>query len=308
MNILITGVSGFVGRNLKEYFEKNKIYNVISPTENELNLTNSNQVKDFFSKNQIHCIIHSATVLQINKQYNSDVCEQNLKMFFNLYRYKTKNAKLINLGSGSEYAREHWMPDMSENFFDNSIPEDSHSFSKYVMSKFIDSSDDNNLIHLRIFGIFGKYEDYRFKFISNCIAKNLMDIPIVINQNAVYDYLFIDDFSKIVEKLIDIESEIRILNVTPSKSSDLISINNQIQKVLNLDNGFEVLHSGFGVEYTGDNSNLLDCIGSYDFMTIEKSIKILVEYYLENKYLINKADLLEDKFLDYAKKINPKAS
>jgi UDP-glucose 4-epimerase len=306
MNILITGGNGFIGRNLKEYFEKNKIYNTFSPTEKELNLTNSGQVKDFFSKNQIHCIIHSATVLQINKQYNSDVCEQNLKMFFNLYRYKAKNAKLINLGSGSEYSREHWMPNMPESFFDNFIPQDSHSFSKYIMSKFIESSGDNNLIHLRIFGVFGKYEDYRFKFISNCIAKNLMDIPIVINQNAVYDYLYIDDFSKIIEKLVDIETEIRVLNVTPSKSSNLISINNEIQKALNVDKGFEVLNSGFGAEYTGDNTNLLDCIGGYDFMKIEQSIESMVEYYLMHKHLLNKENLLEDKFLDYAKKINPK--
>jgi len=306
MNILITGGNGFIGRNLKEYFEKIKIYNIFAPTEIELDLTNNSDVEGFFRKIEVDCIIHSATVLQINKQYNSDVCEQNLKMFFNLYRFKSKNAKLINLGSGSEYSREHWISNMNESYFDTFIPQDSHSFSKYVMSKFIESSDDNNLMHLRIFGIFGKYEDYRFKFISNCIAKNLMNIPIVINQNAVYDYLFIDDFSKIIEKLIKIESEIRIVNVTPSKSSDLISINNQIQKLLNIDKGFEVLNSGFGTEYTGDNTSLLNCIGDYDFMPINQSIESLLKYYSSNKYLLNKIDLLDDKFLNYAKKINSK--
>tara|TARA_B110000003_G_scaffold274078_1_gene313132 strand:- start:11278 stop:12204 length:927 start_codon:yes stop_codon:yes gene_type:complete len=306
MNILITGANGFVGRNLKEYFEKNEIYITFTPSEIELDLTSTKQVKDFFKKNTIDCIIHSATVLQINKQYNSDVCEQNLKMFFNLYRYKPKNAKLLNLGSGSEYSRENWKPDMSEAYFDNFIPQDSHSFSKYVMSKFIESSGDENLLHLRIFGIFGKYEDYRFKFISNCIAKNLNNIPIIINQNALYDYLYIDDFTKIIEKLIVVNSEIRIINVTPSESSDLISINSYIQKLLNINNGFEVLNKGFGTEYTGNNANLIKCIGKFKFMPIEQSIESLLGYYLLNANLINKEDLLEDQFLQYAKKINPK--
>jgi UDP-glucose 4-epimerase len=175
------------------------------------------------------------------------------------------------------------------------------------MSKFIESSEDQNLMHLRIFGIFGKYEDYRFKFISNCIAKNLLGIPILINQNAIYDYLYIDDFTKIIEKLINVESEVRILNITPSKSSNLISINTHIQKFLDIDKGCKVLNSGFGTEYTGDNSSLLNCIGGFDFMDIEDSIENLLEYYLTNKSLLKEEDLLEDKFLDYAKKINPKS-
>ena len=308
MNILITGGNGFIGRNLKEYFEKNKSFEIFAPSEFELNLTDSDQVRDFFGNNQVDCIIHSATVLQINKKYNSDVCEQNLKMFFNLYKYKNTNAKLINLGSGSEYSRENWIPQMSESFFDKYIPTDSHSFSKYIMSKFIESSSDKNLMHLRIFGIFGKYEDYRFKFISNCIAKNLLKIPIIINQNAIYDYLFIEDFSKIIEKLIHVKSDIRIMNVTPSESTDLISINGYIQKLLGIDTDFEILNSGYGVEYTGNNTNLLNCIGDFKFMSIEKSIEHLVSFYSMNKQIIKKKDLLDDKFLEYAKKINPKSN
>jgi UDP-glucose 4-epimerase len=306
MNILITGANGFVGRNVKEYFEKNKIYNVFAPNELELDLTDFKNVDKFFVKNSIDCIIHSATVLQVNKEYVSDVCEQNLKMFFNLCKCKSKDTKLINLGSGSEYSREHWISNMNESYFDNHIPQDSHSFSKYIMAKYIESSKDSNLLHLRIFGIFGKYEDYRNKFISNCIAKNLMNLPIIINQNAYYDYLFIDDFSKIVEKLISSDVKNKILNITPTKSTDLISINNQIQKNLNIDTGYKLLNKGYGKEYTGDNTGLINCLGGFEFMTMEESISKLLFYYSSNISLINREDLTNDKFLEYAKKINPR--
>ncbi len=308
MNILITGANGFVGRNLKEYLEKIEIYDVYTPTEIELDLTSSHEVEKFFLSNEIDCIIHSATTLQINKKYTSDVCEKNLRMFLNLCKFKSKESKLINLGSGSEYSRDHWVSNMNESYFDNHIPQDSHSLSKYIMSKYIASSNDETLLHLRIFGIFGKYEDYRSKFISNCIAKNLMNLPIVINQNVCYDYLFIDDFSKIIEKLIKNNSKINTLNVTPSKSTDLISINNIIQKSLNIDTGFKLLKEGYGREYTGDNTNLLKSIGDFKFMSIEESIKDLLLYYSSNINLINKSELLDDQLLEHAKKINPESN
>jgi UDP-glucose 4-epimerase len=305
MKILITGVNGFVGRNLKEYFKNIELYDVYAPTEIELDLTNSHEVEKFFLCNEIDCIIHSATVLQINKKYSSDVCELNLRMFFNLYRFKSNDSKLINLGSGSEYNRDYWVSNMNETYFDNHVPEDSHCFSKYIMSKFITSSNDETLLHLRIFGIFGKYEDYRNKFISNCVAKNLKKLPIIINQNVCYDYICVEDFSRIVEKLIKNYPKIRVLNVTPNKSTDLISINNIIQKFLNIETGCKILIEGYGTEYTGDNTNLLKSIGDFEFTPVEESIADLVSYYSKNIHLLDKDELRNDDFLEYAKKINP---
>ena len=44
--LLITGSGGFVGKNLKEYFQDK--YNILSPRSNELNLINEEQVKKYF--------------------------------------------------------------------------------------------------------------------------------------------------------------------------------------------------------------------------------------------------------------------
>ena len=76
-------------------------------------------------------------------------------MFLNLCKFKSKESKLINLGSGSEYSRDHWVSNMNESYFDNHIPHASHSFSKYIMSKYIAASNDETLLHLRIIGILG---------------------------------------------------------------------------------------------------------------------------------------------------------
>ena len=304
MIILITGAQGFVGKNLKEFFEKNKKNKILTPSINELNLTNSISVGDYFDNNNINCIIHSATTASKNKQYPEDVCESNLKMFFNIMKYRTKNTQIINLGSGSEYSRENWIPQMKEEYFDQYVPHDGHSYSKYIISKVIDSSNDKMLINLRIFGIFGKFEDYTNKFISNCIAKNLIGLPIKINQNVIYDYLYIGDFCRIIENLMSNQVIHNTMNVTPTESIDLVSINNHIQSSLGVKQKIEIIKEGYGNEYTGDNRILLENLKNFEFTSFTKSIEELIAYYKTNISLINREKLIEDKFLQYAKKLN----
>ena len=55
---------------------------------------------------------------------------------------------------------------MKENYFGKYIPvkSDIYSFSKYQIAKDIESKK-KNIYNLRGFGIFGKYEDYRRRFI-----------------------------------------------------------------------------------------------------------------------------------------------
>ena len=62
----------------------------------------------------------------------------------------------------------------------------------------------------RIFGIYGEGEDYKFKFISNLIAKVLCDINPVINQNTFYDYIDVQDFCSLCFKLMMINKNLFI--------------------------------------------------------------------------------------------------
>lgn len=304
-NLLITGSSGFIGRNLVEIFKKFSTYNIFSPTEYELDLVDSKKVKKFLDSTKIDIIIHSATVVQINKAYPDTVCEQNLRMFFNLYTYKKKEAKLISLGSGSEYTRDHWIPQMKEDYFEGNIPDDGHSLSKYVISKFILASNDNNLIGLRVFGIFGKYEDYKYKFISNCIVKNLLGLPIVINQNAIYDYLYVNDLGKILNQIIPNNFSEKILNITPTHAFNLVEINDEVQRILKMERKCDVLKPGYGKEYTGNNELLMMHLNNFEFTDLSTSLKELIEYYQNILHTITKDEMLNDSFLEYAKKINP---
>jgi len=303
MSILITGAEGFVGRNLVEFFLSKK-YSVLFPTEDELDLTHSDVVEKYLKDNPIETIIHCATTLRDGTSYPVNTCENNLRMFFNLQKHMIPSMKMINLGSGSEYGRKYWHKKMPEEYFNEHIPEDGHSYSKYLISKYIKEINNENLICLRIFGIFGKYEDYRYKFISNAIVKNLLKMPIVINQNVIYDYIYITDFFRIVEYFVNNKTKNKIFNVTPTESIDLVTIANLINKVSDSKSEIHVLNKGIGVEYSGDNRRLLSEIGDFQFTAPEAAIADLRKYYIEISDSLDVNAIKQDAYLGYAKKLH----
>ena|SRR3989344_5130724 len=305
MVILITGLKGFIGRNLAELFSQNK-YTILAPLKSELNLAKSEDVDEYFRNNRIDAIIHSATTSMTGKSYPPETCENNLRMFFNLQRNLTPSMKMINLGSGSEYARNHWHKKMPEEYFDKHIPEDSHSYSKYLISKYIHDINSENLNCLKIFGIFGKYEDYRYKFISNSIVKSLLGMPIVINQNVIYDYLYIADLYKIIEYFVNHETKNKIFNVTPTESIDLVTIANIINKISGNNTEIQVLNQGIGVEYSGDNKKLLSEMGDFQFTSYKAAIADLYEYYRKIKDDLDIDAIKQDLYLNYAKELRDK--
>ncbi|OEJ69568.1 NAD-dependent epimerase/dehydratase family protein [Magnetovibrio blakemorei] len=302
MNILITGAEGFVGKNLVENFQSDG-YSVLHPTVQELDLTCSQSVSAYLNEHAVDVIVHSATTLRRGTSYPADVCENNLRMFFNLVRAKRFSTKLINFGSGSEYSRKYWYAKMPETFFDRHVPDDSHSFSKYVISKYIESCDVGEMVTLRIFGIFGKYEDYKYKFLSNSISKNLMNIDIVINQNVVYDYIYIEDFYRVVRHFVENNSHYKSYNVTPIEPINLIEIANLVNEVSDHIVPVVVLNDGVGVNYSGHNARLMSELTDFSFMSYKDAIADLYSYYKNNISMLDEVALRNDDYLNYAKKL-----
>lgn len=306
MAILITGAQGFVGRNLAEHFTAKRA-DVLAPTVEELDLRDDLAVDRYLRAHPIESIVHCATTLREGTSYPPDTCESNLRMFFNLQKHLRPGVRLLNLGSGSEYSRAAWRPKMREDYFDQHVPADPHSYAKYLISRHIRDSDDENLLCLRIFGIFGRHEDYRYKFISNAIVKNLLGLPIVINQNAVYDYMYIADFARVVERLLVATPRARIMNVTPTAPVELVRIAELINEVSDAPTEIRVLHAGKGTECTGDNRALLETIGDFDFMPPAQAIADLYAYYEERKAELDGTAIEQDPYLQYAQKLRADA-
>lgn len=299
--ILITGAGGFIGRNLTESLSSK--YVLYPSRHRDLDLLNPQVVETFISNNNINTIINCA-VVGGNRKTNYDsgktnITSQNLRMFFNIARCQQPGMRIIQLGTGAEYDRRYSTPKISEDHFDRHVPEDDYGFSKYVISKYIDKT--SNAVCLRIFGLYGKYEDYTYRFISNAIIKNLLHMPIVINQNVVFDYLYIDDLSSIIECILTKKTRCKHLNVTPTESIDLVSIANIINDIGDSKVDIHVLNNGMNKEYTGNNSRLLDEIGEFKFTSYKSGIQRLYDYYTSIIDTIDVKTIKEDPYIKYCK-------
>ncbi len=289
MKILITGGRGFIGRNLLNYFSEK--YEVYSPNHDELELLDEKAVNEFFKKNKFDIVIHSAAKGGSRKLPTfPEMLKDNLKMFFNIIKNKDSYKKMIFIGSGAEYDKSNELKDIKEEDFGKNIPEDDYGFYKYLCSKYIETS--GNIINLRVFGIFGKYEDYDTRFISNIICRIIFNLPVEMNQNAVYDYIYVKDLCRIVEYFVNNESKYKFYNIGAEKHLELLDILKIIKNISGKEFEVKIKNKGMNKEYTCDNSRLKDELKDFKFGDMEIAIKELYDWYLENKENIKRENLL----------------
>lgn len=292
--ILITGGSGFIGRNLLEFL--NSDYAVTAPTSKELDLLDPVAVRDFLRKKKVDAVIHCAThdASRNSKKDSALILDANLKMFFNLARCSDYFGRMFYFGSGAEYGRDHYRPYMSEDYFDANVPVDAYGFSKYIMSKYVGGV--HNIVDLRIFGCFGQYEDWEIRFISNSICKALHGMDITIRQNVNFDYLYIKDLARIVAWFIEQKDlKHKHYNVCTSKSCDLLSLAKKVRKIANANVAIVLKESGFKPEYSGDNARLLKELDAFKFTPVEEALLELYDWYAARVDRIDKQLLLFDK-------------
>jgi GDP-L-fucose synthase len=274
-NILITGSGGFIGKNLKEFLQDK--YNLFTPRSFEMNLLDEAVVKAYLLENKIDTVIHCAaygTRIKSNDTME-EIGQQNIFMFQNIAKNLPKDAFMINLGSGAEYDKSQPLNKVKEGEFGNSVPKDSYGYSKYVISKEIENH--SNIINLRLFGVYGKYED-ESRFITYAINQNLAKKPIEINQNVIFDYLYIEDLCQIIEHFIKNKSSEKFLNVTPSQSISLFEIAEIVNEISDFKSEIIVKNAGLNNEYSGYNAKFLKEMVGFDFTPFEEGIKSLFKF------------------------------
>ena len=273
MNILLTGSGGFIGKNLKAFLSPQ--YFLLTPRSFELNLTNENAVRNYFHINDIDFIIHCGSIGGYRNQKDKDTTfEDNIAMVNNILKFKKNSCRVILFGSGAMYDKSRPLHKVAENEIGKFIPKDLYGKSKLEIAKIIDKRDD--VVCLNIFGCYGQYEkDSRFP--TYAIKQKLRGEKISINQNVIFDYIYIKDLCKIIKYFISHKPQNKIINVTPDKSISLLEIANIINKIDNPRVEIEILTKGMNNEYTGSNLLLKSEIPNFQFTDYEKGLKELFD-------------------------------
>ncbi|MBI5122327.1 NAD(P)-dependent oxidoreductase, partial [Candidatus Roizmanbacteria bacterium] len=215
------------------------------------------------------------------EEYVDSSLSDNLRIFFNLLKNKDRYKKMIHLGSGAEYDKTKPIVKVKETDLGKTIPKDEYGFFKYICSKYIEKEKD--IVCIRIFGLFGKYEDSRYRFISNAIVNNLNGLPITLNQNVFFDYLYINDFVRIVDYFINHKAKHKFYNIGTGKKIDILTIANKINKISDKKSKIIVKNKGLNNEYTCDNSRLMKELKRFSFTNFDQSLIELYQWYKNKK-------------------------
>lgn len=292
--IFISGASGFIARNIIEQLRDRYIF--FAPTHKQLDLLDESNVELFFNKHRyFDFVIHTAIVGGNRKiPDTTDVAISNLRMFANIIKNREHFGKMIHLGSGIEYGRESPLKKIREEDFDKRIPQGNFGFYKYLCAKYIENSE--GIINLRIFGIWGKYEDSTIRFISNAICKSILRMPITIYQNVYFDYLYIDDFAKILNFFLTHKAHHKSYNVGTGRSINLVTIANKINSLATFKSPIKIKHEGLSNEYTCNNKRLMEELVDFKFTNFEKSLREFYNWYLQRKNMLKRKGFLDDHF------------
>ena len=291
--VLLTGGSGFIGRN----FQENPVFGafeLLAPRHAELELADEDAVRRYLVDHRVDAVVHSAVKPGHRAAKDaSQLLLANLRMFHNLARNKDRLECLVVLGSGAIYDNRFYGPKRTEDSCDDHVPTDEHGFTKYAIEKFIEGKP--GIFDLRVFGIYGKYEDYQIRFISNMICKALAGLPLTMKQDRRFDYLFVDDLAPIVVRAIEEGLPWTSVNVTPDSSVLLSDIARLVLEVVGrTDLPLVIAHPGEGLEYSGDNSRLRQWMPDLKLTILRAGISQLAHWYRANWNLVDIVKLMVD--------------
>lgn len=291
LKIFLTGSGGFIGRNILEQLGSK--YDFIAPRSAELDLTDAAKVSEFLKSARPDLIIHAANLGGKRTDSGAEnIVFPNLQMFFNIIRNKEYFGRMIMLGSGAEYDRRSDIAGVSEDDFDKRVPVDQYGFYKYVCAKYAAQVD--YITYLRIFGMYGKYEDYRVRFISNNICRVLLDLPVSINQDAFFELVSVNDFVKILDYFINNSGKEKFYNIGNGERISLSDIGRKISEKSGKEKTITIKKEGLNHEYTCKAARLRKEIPEFKFTPIGRGIDELFAYYAKLINDIKKEDILFD--------------
>jgi len=273
--ILITGADGFVGTNLTMALGPR--YDVAACNRKQLDLLDTQRVASFLESEKFDVVIHTAVYDAAPEFSTNDpnkVLEYNLRMFDNIARCDYSYKTMIYFGSGAAARRET-----------------SYGLSKYLMDQV--TQNKNNIYNLRLYSVYGKGTDWRYRFINNACAKVSLGLPIKIPCNGKNDYLCVDDLCRIVEYYMH-----NFKDLPKSRdicSGDVLSAEEIVNYIRLVRSDVEVLQwNEVSTRWTGSRakSSIADYFGDpshvgalpINLTSIERGIEQLISFY-ENSSL-----------------------
>jgi len=256
MKILITGASGFVGSFIVSHLAKD--HTLLTPTRQELDLTNLEQVETWFQNNKIDVVVHCAlsgreVLSSTDPRYLSD----GLLMFRNLWLQKHQYKRFVHLGTAYEFDLTKSNNNVLEHEFVHHLPRTSYGYAKNIAARII--RDTPSFYNLKLFGVFHETES------SNRFFQRVKrEDEVVINNDIYLDYIYLPDILPMLKLMVEGNSQHSDVNMVYPHKYQLREMAEILCKQLGLPLTKIKIKNPTGNNLTGDSVAL----SSYNFKLI----------------------------------------
>lgn len=267
--ILLTGGTGFIGRNILSRLTR--FFAVEAPPRAELNLLDAQAVAAFLGKNQYDLVIHAANATPTkNPQDLPDrLLSDSLHAYFNLRRCSSLFGRMFYLGSGAEYDKRLDIALIKEEDFGRSLPVDDYGLAKFLMNE--DARQSSNVYNLRIFGCYGP-TDAKSKFIRDAIDCCLEGRAVTIRQDCLFDYMYVEDLARVIVSMYNRELCYHDYNICTGRRVALSEIAQEVARQMGNSLPAEIAKPGWNREYTASNGRFMAEFPGFEFTSIEEGI------------------------------------
>lgn len=272
MNILITGSNGFIGRNLSKQLSTK--YNITCINRNNCDLLNQDDLKKFLETQEktydlvLHTAIKGGRRTSID---NNSIVYDNLLMLYNLLTFQQYFQCIVTFGSGAELDRRYDINSKSINRY----PIDPYGLSKNIIDKLC--ATEQKLCNLRIFNCFGIDEEPD-RMIRNNIERYLNKQDIILYENKIMDFFYIEDLVKLIDSFIEYNYFPKSFDCCYSEKYSLINIAELINSLDTHKVNIIKQTESQGKEYTGLSAKI-----NINYIGIPEALRIIYNTYKGQK-------------------------
>lgn len=246
MKIAILGASGFIGRELCSLLKWQ--HHIVPITRKTFDLSSYSATASWIFNTKPDVIINCTIAgggTELDK-IDHTIVQSNLAVFLNFYN-NPKCPKFINIGSGAEFDKRGNITAATETDILHRIPADSYGYSKNVIARMVHQRE--NFYTLRLFGCFGSSES------ESRLFKRIQQSDAVTIEQKLFDYMSIQDFSKIVDYYCVHNDLIKDINCVYNTKKSLFDTA-EFFSTLHTDTTCKINLGTTGLEYTGNGEKL----------------------------------------------------
>ena len=301
-SVLLTGSSGFIGKNLLKTLVKDK-FNVHAYSSKNLDLTNENDVDLIFKNQQFDCVIHLAADvggIEYIKSNQGKILYNNLMMNTILMEksriYDVK--KFISLNTINSYPESNKA--LKENqVWDGSPNPDifSYGISKRILlaqSRAYRLQYDFKSYNLIIDNTYGPDDNFNPKVsrvipaliskFNDAVSKNSPFVNIWGSGKSIRQFLYVEDLVEIIKYVVKNDVKYETINISNGETlkisdlvnhiSDLFKFKGQIKYDISMPEG--------AAKRLMDNSRMIESINYTDFHFIKDGLSKTVNWFINN--------------------------